>query len=239
MSPTLHDHFNQGTVIDVINQIPRWIGWLTLSHEFFAVNRSCLDVLGFPKHGHAEGRSYINVPSKVSESYWFFTEEDERVKKSGVPVESIGLYCYHNDEWKVIRSTKSLIKNPDGVPIGICTDFFEIKNSFITQSLAKLAQLERHLKPGKNKNQVSYELTNAISSAEFSLSERQTECLFYLLRGFTVPMIAEKMFVSTRTIESHIENIKLAVGCYTKADLLEKALLEGWIGIMPKQLLGK
>jgi DNA-binding CsgD family transcriptional regulator len=225
MNPTLYDHFDQATVLGVINQIPRWITWVSLDHNFFVTNHSCLEVLGFTNQNHSEGKSYIHVPSKVSESYQFFAGEDEKVKESKSPVESIGLYCYSNDEWKVIRSTKSLIKSPDGSPIGICTDFFEIKNTFITQSLAKLAQLEQHLKPNKSKGQVSYELSNKISSPEFSLTERQTECLFYLLRGFTVPMIAEKMFVSTRTIESHIENIKLAVGCYTKADLLEKALL--------------
>lgn len=237
MQDTLYRHFNQASVLEAINQIPSAITWLNLDHSIFAANHTCLSISGFIKQDKAEGNSYINMPCPVSECYQEFIAQDERAKQSTAPTEFLGLYCYHNDDWKVTYGTKSLIKSKDGQPIGICANIVEIKNSYMNNFLAQLMRLEGHLKSPQARQQLSYQLAETVPSDAFSLTERQLECLFYLLRGFSVPMIAERLFVSKRTVESHIENIKLKLDCFTRTELIEKALHYGWIGIMPKSIL--
>lgn len=237
MSNNLYQHFHQGTVLETINAMPGAIAWVNLDNSFFAVNQTCLDRSGFIKQDNAEGKSYADMPCRIATCHQEFIAENDKAKTSAEDPEFLGLHCYHNDEWKVTYGVKKLIRNSEGQPIGICENFMELKNAHIANFLSQLAKLESHFQAPKK--QICYQLTNSISPNKFSLTERQSECLFYLLRGFNVPMIAERLDVSKRTVESHIENIKLKIGCFAKVELIEKALSEGWTGNLPRNILAK
>jgi LuxR family transcriptional regulator, maltose regulon positive regulatory protein len=64
-----------------------------------------------------------------------------------------------------------------------------------------------------------------------SLSEREVAVLRCLADGFTSPQIAKKLFVSTNTVRTHLNNIygKLDVHNRTQAILKARAL-----GLLPK-----
>ena len=55
-----------------------------------------------------------------------------------------------------------------------------------------------------------------------NLSCRELEVLEYLLKGFTAGETANQLFLSKRTVESHIENIKNKLNCFSKIELIEK-----------------
>jgi DNA-binding CsgD family transcriptional regulator len=74
----------------------------------------------------------------------------------------------------------------------------------------------------------SYQEYLKIKSRDFKLSIREIECLYHLVRGKTAKMIAQFLNLSPRTVESYIENIKAKFGCYTKSELLDKALQKGF-----------
>ncbi len=56
------------------------------------------------------------------------------------------------------------------------------------------------------------------------LTSREIECASWAVERLTNKQIAEKMQVSPRTAEAHIENLKKKLGCYSKVQLV--ALLE-------------
>jgi DNA-binding CsgD family transcriptional regulator len=56
-----------------------------------------------------------------------------------------------------------------------------------------------------------------------SFSDRERECLYYLNQGKTCKEIAKQMDISYRTVEKHIENMKLKTGSSRKTDLLKAA----------------
>jgi DNA-binding CsgD family transcriptional regulator len=68
------------------------------------------------------------------------------------------------------------------------------------------------------------------------LTERESECLFYLLQGKSMRQIALLLKVSQRTVESHIEHIKFKCGVKNKDELFELAIRTGLISIIPKNL---
>jgi len=72
-----------------------------------------------------------------------------------------------------------------------------------------------------------------------NLTVRETECLCYLIRGNTAKETARRMALSPKTVEYYISNIKIKWTCYSKADIIEKAVNEGFIDIIPKWLLAK
>ena len=54
-------------------------------------------------------------------------------------------------------------------------------------------------------------------------SPREKEALNLYLQGETARSIAEKLHLSSRTVESYLENIKNKLNCYQKTELLKKA----------------
>lgn len=55
------------------------------------------------------------------------------------------------------------------------------------------------------------------------LTQRQLDCLRYLVRGMTMKQIANEMSLSPRTIEHYLEAIKRKFNCHSRADIIAKA----------------
>lgn len=70
-----------------------------------------------------------------------------------------------------------------------------------------------------------------ISHQDIYFSRRETEVLAYLLRGCTAKMIGERLNLSKRTVEHHIDHIKHKSNCKTKFELIEK--FHGLIDLVP------
>jgi DNA-binding CsgD family transcriptional regulator len=54
------------------------------------------------------------------------------------------------------------------------------------------------------------------------LTTRENECLYYLLAGKSAKQTAAILNISQRTVEFHLDNIKLKAGCRTKIELAGK-----------------
>jgi DNA-binding CsgD family transcriptional regulator len=57
---------------------------------------------------------------------------------------------------------------------------------------------------------------------DIALSQREKQCIRYLLQGYTAAETAQLLNLSKRTVESYLQNIKLKMNCYTKVELFEK-----------------
>lgn len=60
------------------------------------------------------------------------------------------------------------------------------------------------------------------------LSNRQSQCLYHLVRGLTAKQIAKVLGLSNRTIEFYLENLKEKFNCPNKSDLIAKAIEMGF-----------
>lgn len=59
------------------------------------------------------------------------------------------------------------------------------------------------------------------------LTERELECLHYLILGKSAKQTASILNVSSRTVEFHLNNIKDKAFCRSKIELLSKTLVDG------------
>lgn len=50
---------------------------------------------------------------------------------------------------------------------------------------------------------------------------RELDCIVLLMQGYTFKMIANKLGISPRTVETYIENIKQKTGCFSKSELIK------------------
>jgi DNA-binding NarL/FixJ family response regulator len=83
------------------------------------------------------------------------------------------------------------------------------------------------------------EHTITISSSSPNLTARQQEVLFFIIRGKSARQIGTILNLSTRTIESHIENMKAHFLVKSKSELIAKSIMNGYANFMPKTLFNR
>lgn len=74
------------------------------------------------------------------------------------------------------------------------------------------------LKPRKLKTLVEFTINNI----RVKLSQREAQVLEHLRHGKTAKETGNAIFLSQRTVETHLENIKNKTGCKTKLELMSK-----------------
>ena len=71
----------------------------------------------------------------------------------------------------------------------------------------------------------------SLSNIAITLTEREKEILTLLCQEFTNAEIGEKLFISTRTVEGHRNNLLLKTGCRNTAGLVIFAIKNGLFNI--------
>jgi len=64
------------------------------------------------------------------------------------------------------------------------------------------------------------------SKAQEKLTPKEKQCVYYLVKGYSMKETARALNNSPRTIETHFERIKLKLQCYNKSQIIEKAFEE-------------
>lgn len=71
--------------------------------------------------------------------------------------------------------------------------------------------------------------TESVDEKKMSLTNRESQVLYYTLRGKTAKSIARVLNVSTKAAEFHIANLKKKFGCSNKSQLIERAIDDGYM----------
>lgn len=72
-------------------------------------------------------------------------------------------------------------------------------------------------------------MTAEPESAGSDLSERETDVLRLIALGHTNAEIAEKLYISVRTVETHRAHIQQKLGVSSRAELVRSALSRGLV----------
>ncbi len=82
-------------------------------------------------------------------------------------------------------------------------------------------EIKEYIANFENQSQAKDTIPNRIILKNVELSPRETSCTFYLAKGFTAKQIADKLAISPRTVEAHLNQVKGQVGCYNNCELTE------------------
>ncbi len=113
----------------------------------------------------------------------------------------------------LIASKRPVLHN--GKCLGIALEAFNITNSFFPT-------LPQRSAPKKPANPI-----------ENIFSPREMDCIHFLLFGYSYKHIANKLDLSSRTVEGYIERIKVKLNCHNKQRLIDKLLEMGFIREYP------
>lgn len=69
--------------------------------------------------------------------------------------------------------------------------------------------------------EINFSKTDILINKENSLTKREKECAKYICKGYTLKEIAALLNLSSRTVETHINNIKIKFNMRKKSDLIK------------------
>src|SRR3990167_36398 len=217
-----------------INQMPGPFVVLDLNSHFIIANDTALRWTGLKSHEVMIGKTYADMPCKASEEHESFVNQDQAILKNNGYGKIFGIYCYDNDDWKILLAEKYPLKDESGDIAALAVYINDLTHSNIVDVNKFITLTSDKNSFGLNKQQGF--LVGEISP-RLSLTPRQQECLFFLIRGKTAKGIAETLNVSPRTIEDHIEQLKGVFNCQTKYELIEKTIACGCMSLLPPSLM--
>lgn len=206
-----------------------------LQSKVITVNQTGLKWIGFSSLDSIAGLSYENANCKVAEHAEYFVILDQKVITKEKPIFYLGHYLYANDEWKVILAKKFLLKDTNGQAVAVVTQLDDVTD-YRLLDVSRFLIMNRTVNDNHD-DQFGYILEKECLDGKLTVKE--SECLFFWLRGKTAPEIGKILNLSNRTIEDYLEKLKNKLGCQNKAELIEKSFAMGWTNFFPQTLLGK
>jgi DNA-binding CsgD family transcriptional regulator len=165
-----------------------------------------------------------------------FAIEDNQVIEHRKPIRILEYMCYADDSWTVVFGEKFPIINSKDELIAIGLNAIDITHSNL--AILNYESLCPHRRNSHPVKQFSYVIGNTYDG-KTSLSNRQGEVLFYLLRGATAKSISERLNISIRTAEAHINSLKDKFNCSNKEMLIEKLVSHGYLNLIPDTCIFK
>ncbi len=192
--------------------------------------------LGFKSLKQMKKTSYYDMPVKACKLAKFFAQTDKELALGAPYVRVLLYFCLRNDEKILALCEKIPVKDKNGKVAAAFVHILDITQYNLVDISRYLKLAERDRCVVDNSGQFYYKLyTN--DHHQYNLSLREMECLFYLLRGKTVKTIAKILHLSPRTVESYVERIKYKFQCLSKSELLEKAIIQGYMNVLPQSIL--
>jgi DNA-binding CsgD family transcriptional regulator len=181
------------------------------------------DVIGITDHD-------INCPAaKYAHD---FIKQDKQIMKMQQPKKFLDYYVNQDNDITLSIAEKSPIIS-EGVVQGLSISIVEMNLKNFNQFFLRLS---KHILDDKHANDNSsykyFEVDN-LQRCDLNLTERQKEVLFLILRGNRSNEIAEQLFLSKRTVEDHINSLKDKFNCPNKAALIERAINNGYLNLLP------
>lgn len=205
----------------LLDSIPGAIGFKDLQSRYVAVNKTLARLMGFKHPAEVVGCADKDIKNEMAELATQFVTQDAEVLNDGEQ-QHIDIGCYDNNHTEIHFSHKKRWYDKDNKLAGTVFQCLELGVERVTKLYQFLAY---------NGKPAFYEIGGRY--VDYQLSIRESECLFYLLRGFTAKGIAKMLTLSPKTIEYYIEQLKIKLKCNNKVELIEKAIHLGFVINIP------
>lgn len=186
---------------------------LNLESDIQHINDSSIDACGFDSAFGLIGQSVKKVLSKEDAAISMRDDQDV-LRHQRVKLYEHSMVVQHINRMSCV-SVKAPVLNDLNKLIGIfgCTVILGKQTLPVALELMNLLGL---IRSSRNDNDIkkAYSHLNPFTS-------REAEILRHLACGLSAKMIADRLSISKRTVEHHVENMKAKVNCASRYELIE------------------
>lgn len=208
--------------LQAVQYQPGYVMWKHKDLSYVAANDHSAQMLGYRNADHFVGHTDFDIKLNMSN----LTAFAELLRKR-----STALFENNQDNqfiqfipfdsgYQLMLGAEHIIRNINGEAVSLCLSAQEISLS----TMLSIGILMHPVLKDKIKQKEKFILNMMNQYDKIDLGKRQSQCLYYLLCGLSIKETAQKMQVSPRTIESHLERIKFILKCNNKPQLIEKAI---------------
>lgn len=217
---------------EILAYLPGVMGWHDLDGRCQGMTQAAAELVGFNSPEAVIGANYTDFRCPAAESADIFIARDKLV------LSGEDLRCLHTDVWADGHIRTHLVyqtqwRDSQGELRGNFCQCMQVDGTVWAELGTALRQRDASYLGDSGAK--TYDFAKCYPG--FDLNARESLCLYHLLRGKTTREIAEAMTLSTRTIEDYVVSIKYKLGCDKKAHIIEKAIQQGWLQVIPLDLL--
>lgn len=223
--------FDQKKIIDML---PTASGCKDLNSKFLYANQNYADIIGLQKGEDTIGRTDFDMPCDTVNCAQMFRYQDSEVMVKLKPMRILDIHRFANNEWKVYVFSKSPFFDIDNNLAGTIFSGQDITNVSTLELASLLAKIKIEGVSNDLIGQDSYMFGNKFK--DINLTDRESEVLFFLLRGKTAKLIAKTLNLSPRTVEKYSDNLKNKFVVSNLHELIDKAISLGYLNIIPETL---
>lgn len=201
--------------------------------KFSFANRETIEIAGMKNEDQLLGKQYGDMNCATALLHDEFCALDSKSIQSDKGLTSMSIAIHADGNRHVMLGSKTLQRNAKGEVAGVISHYQEVTDLNLINLNAVLSSTD--CAELKKSGQISLEITY-FEGSNFRLSKAENEVLFYALRGKTASEIGKKTFRSKRTIERHLDSIKIKMNCQSKPEMIEKAIEYGFMSQLPPEL---
>ncbi|WP_233840758.1 helix-turn-helix transcriptional regulator [Dyella sp. 2HG41-7] len=195
-------------------------------------------IIGMKHHRDVTGKTDFDMPCGTVACAATFREQDKEVVLGGKSLRVLNVHPFADGQWRAFLTTKRPFRNRSGKAIGISFHGQDITAPMTIELSSLLGRIySGDLKSGEVARG-SYCVGDGVGESA-TLTTRESEVLFFLIRGQSANRIAEIFRISVRTVEGHIDALRQKFMCAGKAALIEKAIYLGYLRCIPKTLFNR
>ncbi len=220
----------------LLAQLPGYVVFRDLHSTFIASNVNTAKLLGFSSIEALVGLTDYDI--NYHPEYINFAEEfckhDQEVIQTEKEMKVLGVFPYADGEIHSVLAFKKPLHDEHHQVTGVIITMNDIKNEYFEKLFSKIIQHDHHFLPKKMRGVQKVILKNFQHG---QLTHKESEILYYFIRGASARNIAEILYRSRRTIETHIDSIKNKLGIYKKSELIEFCIENNMLNSIPASLL--
>jgi DNA-binding CsgD family transcriptional regulator len=200
--------------------------------NFINFSQDFAKLLGWKSDDQWFGKTDHDIPCEVAKFADEFVKMDRMVIETGKKMVALDIQNYCTG-WNALLVEKNPLKDKSDKIVGLYSTCINVSDINPFRYYFRLHQFDNKLHNIITKP-ASYILTN--SHSPLPLTEKQENCLFLLVRGKTIKQIAKLLNISPRTVECHLDLMKIKLNCSSKAEVIEKAIDRGFLYYIPFSL---
>jgi DNA-binding CsgD family transcriptional regulator len=183
------------------------------SNDFFAELITCAtyEMVGITDH------DFTKITSQADS----FQANDQQVINDNTTGMFIEHGDYKNNNAQTVLSFKTPLTDSANHTVGVFGMSFPLDQDNFAKTTNLITQL------GIITCKPLLTLPNNVIKKKHPLTNREKECIYHLIRGMTAKEIAQKLAISYRTVEKHLDNVKEKLHCKTRSELIRTIIDSG------------
>lgn len=215
--------------------LPGFFGTFNQNSFYTSLNQAGQEWLGLRNTDITVGITHLDIKCNAVEVAHQWIKQDRECLQSDTGTAKFIGYAMYASGWKTVLGEKRAFRLSDDAPIQIACQIMDITNLGLFDITPFLLKKNGFFL----QKQLALTLTDnyPVLRDNTRLSVRQSECLFFLIRGKTFKEIAARLGLSPKTIEQYVDGIKYKLRCSSRTELVELALDRGYLNFLPESLL--